>query len=65
MDEYGGDILVMRGDDGYCKQKGGVEDMGGYGDCGDLVERVEKGRRKVGDLDQVVMFGGGWECDFE
>ncbi len=56
---------MMRGDDGYCKQKGGVEDMGGYGDCGDLVERVEKGRRKVGDLDQVVMFGGGWECDFE
>ncbi len=57
LDQYRPDILVITGHDAYSKQKGGVNDIGAYRHSRHFVETVQKARKKIPHLDQLVIFG--------
>jgi len=65
LDQYRPDILVITGHDAYSKQKGGVNDIGAYRHSRHFVETVQKARKKIPHLDQLVIFAGACQSHFE
>ena len=58
IDEYRPDILVITGHDAYSKTKGKKSDLNAYRHSKYFVETVIEARKKVPNLDQLVIFAG-------
>ncbi|RCK09573.1 hypothetical protein DT075_39805 [Bacillus licheniformis] len=56
IDEYRPDLLVITGHDAYSKQKGDINNLDAYRHSKDFIETVQKARRKIPHLDQLVIF---------
>ncbi|MES5398194.1 sporulation peptidase YabG [Bacillus amyloliquefaciens] len=65
LDKYRPDILVITGHDAYSKHKGSVNDLSAYRHSKHFVETVQRARRKVPHLDQLVIFAGACQSHFE
>lgn len=59
------DILVITGHDAYSKSKGKVSDLKAYRHSRQFVQTVIEARRKVPNLDQLVIFAGACQSHFE
>jgi len=65
LDKYHPDILVITGHDAYSKQKGKVSDINAYRHSRHFVKAVRNARKKVSNLDQLVIFAGACQSHFE
>lgn len=65
IEEYRPDILVITGHDAYSKTKGKKIDLNAYRHSKYFVETVKEARRKVPNLDQLVIFAGACQSHFE
>lgn len=65
IDEYRPDLLVITGHDAYSKQKGDINNLDAYRHSKDFIETVQKARRKIPHLDQLVIFAGACQSHFE
>lgn len=65
IDEYRPDILVITGHDSYSKTKGKKSDLNSYRHSKYFVQTVIEARRKVPNLDQLVIFAGACQSHFE
>ncbi|WP_456279528.1 sporulation peptidase YabG [Bacillus sp. AK128] len=59
------DILVITGHDAYSKSKGKVSDLKAYRHSRHFVRTVMEARKKVPNLDQLVIFAGACQSHFE
>nr|WP_200792895.1 sporulation peptidase YabG [Bacillus mediterraneensis] len=65
IDVYRPDILVITGHDAYSKSKGTPEDIKAYRHSWHFSQAVKAARRKVPNLDQLVIFAGACQSHFE
>ncbi|MDQ0345522.1 spore coat assembly protein [Lederbergia wuyishanensis] len=65
IEEYRPDILVITGHDSYSKSKGKKIDINAYRHSKYFVETVKEARRRVPNLDQLVIFAGACQSHFE
>ena len=65
IDHYRPDILVVTGHDAYSKAKGPITDLNAYRHSIDFVQTVREARKKVSNLDQLVIFAGACQSHFE
>ncbi|ALC83262.1 MULTISPECIES: sporulation peptidase YabG [Bacillus] len=65
LDKYRPDILVVTGHDAYSKQKGSIDDINAYRHSKHFVQTVQKARKKIPHLDQLVIFAGACQSHFE
>ncbi|MBD1383162.1 sporulation peptidase YabG [Metabacillus arenae] len=65
IDKYRPDILVITGHDAYSKHKGNVSDLNAYRHSKHFVQAVQNVRKKVPNLDQLVIFAGACQSHFE
>lgn len=65
IDHYRPDILVVTGHDAYSKAKGKISDINAYRHSKHFVQTVIEARRKVPNLDQLVIFAGACQSHFE
>src|SRR5690606_11708827 len=65
IDQYRPDILVITGHDAYSKTKGKKIDLNAYRHSKYFVETVKEARKKVPNLDQLVIFAGACQSHFE
>ncbi|MDA1478227.1 sporulation peptidase YabG [Bacillus changyiensis] len=65
LDEYRPDLLVITGHDAYSKHKGNINNINAYRHSKDFIETVQKARKKVPHLDQLVIFAGACQSHFE
>lgn len=65
IDYYRPDILVITGHDSYSKSKGPVGDINAYRHSKYFVQTVKEARRKIPNLDQLVIFAGACQSHFE
>lgn len=65
LDHYRPDILVVTGHDSYSKSKGNISDIHAYRHSKEFVETVREARRKIGSLDQLIIFAGACQSHFE
>ena len=65
IEQYRPDILVVTGHDAYSKSKGEMSDIGAYRHSKEFVQTVMEARKKVGSLDQLVIFAGACQSHFE
>lgn len=65
IDYYRPDILVITGHDAYSKAKGKVTDINAYRHSKHFVQTVNEARRKIPNLDQLVIFAGACQSHFE
>ncbi|HEX6923140.1 MAG TPA: sporulation peptidase YabG [Bacillales bacterium] len=59
------DILVLTGHDAYLKSKGSKSDLNAYRHSRDFVRAVKEARNAVSHLDQLVIFAGACQSNFE
>jgi spore coat assembly protein len=59
------DILVITGHDAYSKSKGKVSDLKAYRHSRHFARTVMEARKKVPNLDQLVIFAGACQSHFE
>ena len=59
------DILVVTGHDAYSKSKGSVDDLRAYRHSKYFVQTVKQARKKIPNLDQLVIFAGACQSHFE
>ena len=59
------DLLILTGHDSYSKQKGEETDLRAYRNSRYFVEAVRAARKKVPQLDQLVIFAGACQSHFE
>ncbi|WAA09492.1 sporulation peptidase YabG [Fervidibacillus albus] len=59
------DILVITGHDAYSKYKGKKSDISAYRHSKDFVLTVKEARKKVPNLDQLIIFAGACQSHFE
>jgi spore coat assembly protein len=65
LDYYRPDILVVTGHDAYSKAKGKITDINAYRHSKHFVQTVREARRKIPNLDQLVIFAGACQSHFE
>jgi spore coat assemly protein len=65
IEKYRPDILVITGHDAYTKAKGSKSDLNAYRHSKYFVKTVREARRKVPNLDQLVIFAGACQSHFE
>lgn len=65
IDEYRPDILVITGHDAYSKAKGKKNDLNAYRHSKYFVQTVIEARKKVPNLDHLVIFAGACQSHFE
>lgn len=65
IDQIRPDILVITGHDAYSKSKGKKSDLKAYRHSRQFVQTVLEARRKVPNLDQLVIFAGACQSHFE
>ncbi len=65
LDYYRPDILVITGHDAYSKAKGKITDINAYRHSKHFVQTVREARRKIPNLDQLVIFAGACQSHFE
>lgn len=65
IDYYRPDILVITGHDAYSKSKGTIGDINAYRHSKFFVQTVREARRKIPNLDQLVIFAGACQSHFE
>ena len=65
IEAYRPDILVITGHDAYTKSKGKIMDINAYRHSWYFVEAVKEARKKIPQLDQLVIFAGAWQSHFE
>ncbi|MBS4210794.1 sporulation peptidase YabG [Bacillus sp. FJAT-50079] len=65
IEHYRPDILVITGHDAYSKAKGKKMDLHAYRHSKYFVETVKEARKKVPQLDQLVIFAGACQSHFE
>ncbi|PLS15113.1 sporulation peptidase YabG [Bacillus sp. M6-12] len=65
LDQHRPDILVITGHDAYTKSKGKMIDLNAYRNSKYFVETVRIARKKVANLDQLVIFAGACQSHFE
>lgn len=65
IDYYRPDILVITGHDAYSKTKGKKTDINAYRHSKYFVKTVREARRKIPNLDQLVIFAGACQSHFE
>lgn len=65
LDKYRPDVLVITGHDSYSKAKGSVFDINAYRHSIHFVQAVREARKKVPNLDQLVIFAGACQSHFE
>lgn len=65
IDYYRPDILVITGHDAYSKTKGEISDINAYRHSKHFVQTVKEARRKIPNLDQLVIFAGACQSHFE
>lgn len=59
------DILVITGHDAYSKAKGDKSDIQAYRHSKHFVQTVREARKKIPNLDQLVIFAGACQSHFE
>ncbi|MBW0934185.1 sporulation peptidase YabG [Priestia megaterium] len=59
------DILVLTGHDAYSKGKGNKDDLLAYRHSKHYIKTVQEARKRVGNLDQLVIFAGACQSHFE
>lgn len=59
------DILVVTGHDAYLKSKGKISDIKAYRHSRYFAETVHEARKRVPNLDQLVIFAGACQSHFE
>lgn len=59
------DILVLTGHDAYSKGKGNKDDLLAYRHSKHYIRTVQEARKRVGNLDQLVIFAGACQSHFE
>ncbi|KHD85016.1 sporulation peptidase YabG [Heyndrickxia ginsengihumi] len=65
IEKYQPDILVVTGHDAYSKMKGKKADLNAYRHSKSFVKTVREARKKVPNLDQLVIFAGACQSHFE
>ncbi|MGN1401630.1 MAG: sporulation peptidase YabG [Bacillus sp. (in: firmicutes)] len=65
LDTYRPDILVITGHDSYSKSKGDTMDLNAYRHSWHFVQTVKAARKKIPQLDQLVIFAGACQSHFE
>lgn len=65
IDYYRPDILVITGHDAYSKAKGKITDINAYRHSKHFVQTVREARKKIPQLDQLVIFAGACQSHFE
>ena len=65
LEEYRPDILVITGHDSYSKSKGKIMDLNAYRHSWHFVQTVKEARKKIPQLDQLVIFAGACQSHFE
>lgn len=65
LDYYRPEILVITGHDAYSKSKGKMEDLNAYRHSRHFVQTVREARRRIPNLDQLVIFAGACQSHFE
>jgi spore coat assemly protein len=65
LDYYRPDILVVTGHDAYSKSKGKMADINAYRHSRHFVQTVQEARKKIPNLDQLVIFAGACQSHFE
>ncbi|AQX52966.1 sporulation peptidase YabG [Priestia flexa] len=65
LEEVRPDILVLTGHDAYSKSKGNKNDLLAYRHSKYYVKTVYEARRKIANLDQLVIFAGACQSHFE
>ncbi|MGG0719521.1 sporulation peptidase YabG [Robertmurraya massiliosenegalensis] len=65
LEYYRPDILVITGHDAYSKSKGAIGDINAYRHSKFFVQTVREARRKIPNLDQLVIFAGACQSHFE
>lgn len=65
LDQYRPNILVITGHDAYSKSKGKIADLNAYRHSKSFVKTVMEARKKVPNLDQLVIFAGACQSHFE
>ncbi len=65
IDFYRPDILVITGHDAYSKTKGPIDELNAYRHSRHFIQAVQEARKKVPNLDQLVIFAGACQSHFE
>jgi spore coat assembly protein len=65
LEQFRPDILVITGHDSYSKSKGKVTDLKAYRHSKHFVQTVKEARKKVSNLDQLIIFAGACQSHFE
>lgn len=65
IEYYRPDILVITGHDSYSKSKGAISDINAYRHSKYFVQTVREARKKIPNLDQLVIFAGACQSHFE
>lgn len=65
LETYRPDILVVTGHDAYTKAKGKLMDIQAYRHSWHFVQTVREARKKIPQLDQLVIFAGACQSHFE
>lgn len=65
LDQYRPDILVITGHDSYSKSKGKKTDLDAYRNSRQFAQAVVEARRKIPNLDQLIIFAGACQSHFE
>lgn len=65
LDQYRPDVLVLTGHDAYIKQKGNLHDIKAYRHSQQFIDAVSIARSKFPSLDQLVIFAGACQSNFE
>jgi len=65
LDYYRPDILVITGHDAYSKTMGEKQDINAYRHSKYFVQTVREARKKMPNLDQLVIFAGACQSHFE
>lgn len=65
IEYYRPDILVITGHDAYSKSKGAIGDINAYRHSKFFVQTVREARKRIPNLDQLVIFAGACQSHFE
>ena len=65
LERYRPDILVITGHDAYSKSKGKMSEIKAYRHSFHFAQTVRQARKKVPNLDQLVIFAGACQSHFE
>ncbi|MGL4818843.1 MAG: sporulation peptidase YabG [Bacilli bacterium] len=65
MEEYNPDCIVLTGHDAYQKSKGGIDQLDAYRHSKHFVDAVRIARKKERSLDQLMIFAGACQSNFE